>query len=53
LDLQGAREELVLELGLVVELQMEEQLGATVDLRRMLPQTFLLLAAQAEVADPV
>jgi hypothetical protein len=34
LDLQGAREELVLDLGLAVELQMGEQLEATVDQRQ-------------------
>jgi hypothetical protein len=52
LDLQGAREELVLVPGLAVELQMEEQLGATAHLLQALQQVLLLVAAQAEVADP-
>jgi hypothetical protein len=52
LDLQGAREELALDLGLAVELQMEEQLGATAHLLQTLQQVLLLVAAQAEVADP-
>jgi hypothetical protein len=51
LDLQGAREELVLDLGLAVELQMEEQLGATAHLLQTSQQVFLLVAAQAEAAD--
>jgi hypothetical protein len=50
LDLQGAREELVLDLGLAVELQMEEQLGATAHLLQTSQQVLLLVAAQAEVA---
>jgi hypothetical protein len=48
LDLQGAREELVLDLGLAVELQMEEQLGATAHLLQTSQQVLLLVAAQAE-----
>jgi hypothetical protein len=52
LDFQEAREELVLALGLAVELQMEEQLGATAHLLQTLQQILLLVAAQAEVADP-
>jgi hypothetical protein len=51
LDLQGAREELVLDLGLAVELQMEEQLVATAHLLQTSQQVFLLVAAQAEAAD--
>jgi len=52
LDLSGALEELRLELGLAAELQMEEQLGATAHLLQTSQQVFLLVAAQAEVADP-
>jgi hypothetical protein len=51
LDLQGALEELRLALGLAVELQMEEQLGATAHLLQTLQQVLLLVAAQAEAAD--
>jgi len=35
-----------------VELQMEEQLGATAHLLQTSQQVLLLVAAQAEVADP-
>jgi hypothetical protein len=51
LDLQGALEELRLELGLAAELQMEEQLGATAHLLQTSQQVLLPVAAQAEVAD--
>jgi hypothetical protein len=51
LDLQGAREELVLDLGLAVELQMGDQLGATAHLLQTSQQGLLLVAAQAEAAD--
>ena len=53
LDLQGAREELVLDLGLAVELQMEEQLGATAHLLQTSQQVLLLVAAQAEAVGQV
>jgi hypothetical protein len=39
-----------LDLGLAVELQMEEQLGATAHLLQTSQQVLLLVAAQAEVA---
>lgn len=52
LDLQGALQELVLDLGLAVELQMEEQLGATAHLLQTSQQVLLLVAARAAAADP-
>ena len=51
LDLQGAREELRLDLGSAVELQMEDQLGATAHLLQTSQQVLLLVAALAEAAD--
>ncbi len=41
-----------MDLGLAVELQMEEQLGATAHLLQTSQQVLLLVAALAEVADP-
>jgi hypothetical protein len=49
LDSLAAREELVLDLGLAVELQMEEQLGGPAHLLQTSQQVLLLVAAQAEV----
>lgn len=40
-----------MDLGLAVELQMEEQLGATAHLLQMLQQTLLPLAVQGLVVD--
>jgi hypothetical protein len=51
LDLQGAREELRLDLGSAVELQMEEQLEATAHLLQTSQQVLLLVEVQAEAAD--
>jgi uncharacterized protein involved in type VI secretion and phage assembly len=52
LDFQEAREELRLGRGSAVELQMGDQLGATAHLLQTLQQVLLLVAVQAEVADP-
>ena len=51
LDLQGAREELRLDLGSAGALQMEDQLEAMAHLLQASQQGLLLVAAQAEVAD--
>jgi hypothetical protein len=51
LDLQGAREELLLAVGLAAALHPAEQLEATAEPLLMLSQTLLLVAAQAEAAD--
>jgi hypothetical protein len=53
LDLQGAREELLLAVGLVAALPQAEQLEATVDQRQASQQVLLLVAAQAEAAGQV